>query len=99
MFRRRYWQAIEKTTKRRFSSAVEQRFCKPKVGSSILSTGTTTQASRQGFSLSSQRFSYWAFAPIVRASAETWKTRAPKNTCPENEKPPGGHSRRFRRFI
>jgi hypothetical protein len=25
---------------RRFSSAVEQRFCKPKVGSSILSTGT-----------------------------------------------------------
>src|SRR6202158_3557664 len=26
---------------RRFSSAVEQRFCKPKVGSSILSTGTT----------------------------------------------------------
>ena len=31
---------------RRFSSAVEQRFCKPKVGSSILSTGTTTQASR-----------------------------------------------------
>src|SRR5712691_9781449 len=25
----------------RFSSAVEQRFCKPKVGSSILSTGTT----------------------------------------------------------
>src|ERR1700732_4907110 len=24
----------------RFSSAVEQRFCKPKVGSSILSTGT-----------------------------------------------------------
>jgi hypothetical protein len=27
--------------KRRFSSAVEQRFCKPKVGSSILSTGTT----------------------------------------------------------
>jgi hypothetical protein len=26
---------------RRFSSAVEQRFCKPKVGSSILSTGTS----------------------------------------------------------
>jgi hypothetical protein len=26
----------------RFSSAVEQRFCKPKVGSSILSTGTTS---------------------------------------------------------
>src|ERR1700679_114104 len=26
--------------RRRFSSAVEQRFCKPKVGSSILSTGT-----------------------------------------------------------
>jgi hypothetical protein len=25
----------------RFSSAVEQRFCKPKVGSSILSTGTS----------------------------------------------------------
>jgi hypothetical protein len=29
---------------RRFSSAVEQRFCKPKVGSSILSTGTSNQA-------------------------------------------------------
>jgi hypothetical protein len=28
----------------RFSSAVEQRFCKPKVGSSILSTGTTETA-------------------------------------------------------
>jgi hypothetical protein len=28
-------------TIRRFSSAVEQRFCKPKVGSSILSTGTS----------------------------------------------------------
>ena len=28
------------TSIRRFSSAVEQRFCKPKVGSSILSTGT-----------------------------------------------------------
>jgi hypothetical protein len=28
----------------RFSSAVEQRFCKPKVGSSILSTGTSIQA-------------------------------------------------------
>jgi hypothetical protein len=40
MFGRRYWQAIEASTKCRFSSAVEQRFCKPKVGSSILSTGT-----------------------------------------------------------
>ena len=29
----------------RFSSAVEQRFCKPKVGSSILSTGTTISSS------------------------------------------------------
>ena len=29
------------TSIRRFSSAVEQRFCKPKVGSSILSTGTS----------------------------------------------------------
>src|SRR4030088_3396890 len=29
---------------RRFSSAVEQRFCKPKVGSSILSTGTSIPA-------------------------------------------------------
>ena len=33
--------ALKTSTKRRFSSAVEQRFCKPKVGSSILSTGTT----------------------------------------------------------
>ena len=32
---------------RRFSSAVEQRFCKPKVGSSILSTGTTNLSSFQ----------------------------------------------------
>src|SRR4051794_32184019 len=30
----------------RFSSAVEQRFCKPKVGSSILSTGTIIQSQR-----------------------------------------------------
>jgi hypothetical protein len=30
----------------RFSSAVEQRFCKPLVGSSILSTGTTSPISR-----------------------------------------------------
>jgi hypothetical protein len=33
-----YWPPIASI--RRFSSAVEQRFCKPKVGSSILSTGT-----------------------------------------------------------
>lgn len=33
------WPAIASI--RRFSSAVEQRFCKPKVGSSILSTGTS----------------------------------------------------------
>ena len=31
---------IANAPRRRFSSAVEQRFCKPKVGSSILSTGT-----------------------------------------------------------
>jgi hypothetical protein len=31
---------IALSTRCRFSSAVEQRFCKPKVGSSILSTGT-----------------------------------------------------------
>jgi hypothetical protein len=41
----RYWRAsnfieIDQIL-RRFSSAVEQRFCKPKVGSSILSTGTS----------------------------------------------------------
>jgi hypothetical protein len=35
---------IYRSPKRRFSSAVEQRFCKPKVGSSILSTGTTSLA-------------------------------------------------------
>src|SRR5258708_38898216 len=33
--------APKQSSIRRFSSAVEQRFCKPKVGSSILSTGTT----------------------------------------------------------
>src|SRR6267154_5050454 len=31
----------------RFSSAVEQRFCKPKVGSSILSTGTNVYPRNQ----------------------------------------------------
>ena len=35
----------------RFSSAVEQRFCKPKVGSSILSTGTSENNVLAGFSL------------------------------------------------
>jgi hypothetical protein len=34
--------------KSRVSSAVEQRFCKPLVGSSILSPGTTFSAARQG---------------------------------------------------
>jgi hypothetical protein len=45
----RYWQAIEKTSQCRFSSAVEQRFCKPKVGSSILSTGTNETPCFIGF--------------------------------------------------
>jgi hypothetical protein len=36
-----------KATRCRFSSAVEQRFCKPKVGSSILSTGTSAPAVRR----------------------------------------------------
>src|SRR5258707_12724605 len=35
---------------RRFSSAVEQRFCKPKVGSSILSTGTIDVVRKSIFS-------------------------------------------------
>ena len=50
---------------RRFSSAVEQRFCKPKVGSSILSTGTMTQASRQAFFVS-RRFARRAFPAAIR---------------------------------
>ena len=37
----RYFRRALIASIRRFSSAVEQRFCKPKVGSSILSTGTT----------------------------------------------------------
>ena len=39
---------------RRFSSA-EQRLCKPKVGSSILSTGTSKKSLRHGHSLNFRR--------------------------------------------
>ena len=42
------------TSIRRFSSAVEQRFCKPKVGSSILSTGTTKTFQKQSVTFSLQ---------------------------------------------
>ena len=59
---------------RRFSSAVEQRFCKPKVGSSILSTGTMTQASRQGF---------FIFPTILRVGAIR---AAPCGQAPEHGK-------------
>jgi hypothetical protein len=40
LFLQRYSKPLETSARCRFSSAVEQRFCKPKVGSSILSTGT-----------------------------------------------------------
>jgi hypothetical protein len=75
---------------RRFSSAVEQRFCKPKVGSSILSTGTMTQPI-EARAFSSSRV--LAQAPN-RAAARPRRPKRPTH----NEKPPGGHSRRFRRF-
>ena len=41
MFAKPWRQRLENADKRRLSSAVEQRFCKPKVGGSIPSAGTT----------------------------------------------------------
>ena len=53
------WPAI--ASSRRHSSAVEQRFCKPKVGSSILSAGTSAPAHPQ----------LGAFNPLATQPAET----------------------------
>ena len=61
----------------RFSSAVEQRFCKPKVGSSILSTGTTCLADIESLS-------FWAGLTrldLTAPDAVTAPPGPPNATC------------------
>ena len=62
----------------RFSSAVEQRFCKPKVGSSILSTGTSKNKYLADTSAAERRA---VFAGITTAGAAADPIEAPSRAC------------------